>query len=164
MTMHDNENMIHVTGDPLSEIGAIAARRAAELYASVSEFAKMSDEEYVVFSAVIEKREDGVFCVTPGFYTSVPWESPVPGFCVYPGFAEDELELAISASIIRSILYLGADHTFFVDGSFDEIEDALHLAVDRKTVALAPGDSAWILRDTVEWRIAKLREREMIIA
>lgn len=162
--MHDNENMIRVTGDPLSEIGAIAAKRAAEMYASVKAFAMRSDEEYVVVSAVIEKLEEGVFRVTPGFYTSVPFECQVPGFCVYPGFAEDELELAIAASIIRSMLILGADPAFFVDGSFDEIEDALHLAVDRKTVALAPGDSAWILKDTVKWRIEKIREREMIIA
>lgn len=147
--MHENENKIHLTGDPLSEIGANAARLAAEMYASVAAFAEKTESEYVVVSAVIGLLEDGVFCVTPGFYTSVPYESPVPGFCVYPGFAEDELELAVAASIIRSMLKRGADPRFFVAGRFVDIESAMHRAVDTKTVALAPADSAWSLRDTV---------------
>lgn len=151
--MQNDSNTINLSRYPLMTIGEIAADMAEGKAASVTDFAKRSDNQGVFVFVETKMDEDGIFRVEPGLYVSVPEEGGANAFTVNDDVTEEELAMAIAASIASGMLCLGADPSFFIDGrkEEDELFSAINRAVESRTASVDPTESGSILRDAVGW-------------
>jgi len=150
--MQNNLNTINMIRYPLMSIGEIAAMKAEGTDGFFADFAKRTGNNEVVVSVETEKLDDGTFHVKPGVYVTIPEEVGLDGFYVSPNITEKEVATAISASIISGMLRLGADPAFFIaTAEYDEVVLAMQRAVENRTAATNPDESASALRDAVSW-------------
>lgn len=160
--MQDKFNIIDMSRYPLTAIGEIAARKCENVDGFVAEFAERNSVKNVVISTDIEKLEDGTFHVLPGLYATVPEEAVGNAFPVNSDVTELELAVAVAASISLGMILLGADPGFLVEGAeYDDVMLAMFEAVDDRTAATNPEESASILSDVVRWQLDRY-ELEMV--
>lgn len=154
--MQNENNTIDLSRYPLMTIGEIAADLAEGRSVRVADFAKLTGNDYVVVHVEMEAPEEGSFGVKQGLYVSIPGEGDANAFPVHPDVTENELAVAIAASISLGMMLLGAEPDFmFPGGEYEDVMIAMHDAVENRTAATNPDESASILADVVNWLLGQ---------